>query len=159
MSRQEAWRRILGIETVTPNKHMVRGTEGEEEARNEYEAVTGLLVQETGFWVHPEHPWLGASPDGLVGEDGLVEIKRPWTLPVRVPVRNRIQMYVQMLCTGRVWCDYFAFDGRDHFLQRVYRPSPATSSLQGLVRALKLFHEQYVVTNTEPPRKKRRTKR
>jgi len=57
------------------NADMQRGTEKEPIARAAYEAHTGTFVTQTGFWLHPEIPYFGASPDGLAGE-GLIEINR-----------------------------------------------------------------------------------
>jgi predicted phage-related endonuclease len=61
----------------------------------------------------------GASPDGLVGEDGLLEIKCPNTathietlLSQSVPGKYNTQMQFQMACTGRQWCDFVSFDNR-----------------------------------------------
>ena len=56
------------------------GIDHEAEAREAYEAATGEMVDLVGFIPHPDIPWFGASPDGLVGSDGLVEIKCPQTV-------------------------------------------------------------------------------
>jgi exodeoxyribonuclease (lambda-induced) len=95
------------------------GTEHEDEAREEYELATGEFVQQTGFVPHPSIAYLGASPDGLVGEDGLIEIKCPSSLThiqrVRagvVPDEYKPQMLVQLLCTGRKWVDFVDYDPR-----------------------------------------------
>ena len=95
------------------------GTETEPQARMAYEIITGATVVETGFVLHPEIAGFGASPDGLIGEDGLIEIKCPNTathidtlLADKVPTKYIIQMHVQMLCTGRAWCDFVSFDPR-----------------------------------------------
>jgi putative phage-type endonuclease len=95
------------------------GTETEPQARMAYEIVTGATVVETGFVLHPEIAGFGASPDGLIDEDGLIEIKCPNTathidtlLNDKVPGKYITQMHVQMLCTGRKWCDFVSFDPR-----------------------------------------------
>lgn len=97
---------------------MMRGTEMEPIARSAYEIETGLIVIETGFHLHPEIN-LGASPDGLIGDDGLLEIKVPNTaqhvdfLRTRTPDNKyQLQMLCQMACTGREWCDFVSFDDR-----------------------------------------------
>lgn len=149
-SRQKAWRAING-ETYAGNKHTSWGTEFEAQARSDYEAFSGNLVTETGFWVSPEHDWLGASPDGLIGTDGLVEVKCPGNLPEKIPIHHRIQMLVQLLVTGRKWCDYFCWTHADSFCSRVH-----LAGGWGLIQKLQQFREQFVLTNTEPPRKKRR---
>jgi putative phage-type endonuclease len=95
------------------------GTETEPQARAAYEVMTGRDVVEVGFIQHPTIGGFGASPDGLVGDDGLIEIKCPNTathietlLAEKVPSKYIIQMQVQMLCTGRSWCDFVSFDPR-----------------------------------------------
>ena len=95
------------------------GTETEPQARMAYEIITGNQVTETGFVLHPQIEGFGASPDGLVGEDGLVEIKCPNTnthintlLDEKIPQKYIVQMHVQMICTQRDWCDFVSFDPR-----------------------------------------------
>lgn len=101
------------------NDAMQRGTDLEPQARAMYEFHTGLSVVETGFIPHPTIANCGASPDGLVGEDGLVEIKVPNSATHIAmlrgsPIDDRYlkQMHLQMLCAGRSWCDYVSFDDR-----------------------------------------------
>lgn len=104
---------------------MQRGTELEPAARSVYEANTGIFVQEVGFIPHPSISGLGASPDGLVCDDGLIEIKAPNTathvefLRTEKPDnRYQWQMLCQMECTGRAWCDFVSYDDRmPHALQ------------------------------------------
>lgn len=95
------------------------GTEAEPLARAAYEAETGFLVVETGMVPHPRIPMAGASPDGLVGADGLLEIKCPETkahiatiLSGAVPSQYVPQMQWQMACTDRQWVDFVSFDPR-----------------------------------------------
>jgi putative phage-type endonuclease len=109
------------------------GTEQEPFARAAYEIATGQIVDECGFVPHPTIANAGASPDGLVGTDGLVEIKCPNTagmidalLTQTVPGKYNAQMQMQMACTGRAWCDYAVFDPRmptkaQLFIKRVPR--------------------------------------
>lgn len=92
------------------------GTETEPLARSAYEAETGFSVDEVGFCQHPNIERSGASPDGLVGKDGLVEIKCPkvathlaYLIADVVPVAYKNQMMFQMACTGRDWCDFVSF--------------------------------------------------
>lgn len=98
---------------------MLRGTELEPAARACYEAESGLLVVECGLVLHPEIDGLGASPDGLVGDDGLLEIKAPNTATHIEFIRTgkpkseyQWQMLCQMACTGRQWCDFVSYDDR-----------------------------------------------
>ena len=101
------------------NAAMQWGTDTEPQARAAYEFLTGNDVQEVGFVDHPSISMAGASPDGLVGDDGLLEIKCPNTathidtiLSGSVPDKYRKQMLWQMACTGRAWCDFVSFDPR-----------------------------------------------
>lgn len=101
------------------NADMQRGTEKEPIARAAYEAHTGEFVTQTGFWLHPTIEWLGASPDGLVGDDGLIEIKCPRTSTHlkyckdnKPPTQYKRQMIIQLMCTGRKWVDFVSFDDR-----------------------------------------------
>jgi len=109
------------------------GTDTEPQARAAYELMTGRDVIEVGFIKHPTINGLGASPDGLVGDNGLIEIKCPNTathietlLAEKVPSKYITQMHVQMICTGRDWCDFVSFDPRlpgdmSFWMQRVHR--------------------------------------
>lgn len=101
------------------NAAMAWGTETEPQARAAYEFLTDRDVTETGFVLHPIITSFGASPDGLVGIDGLLEIKCPNTathietlLSEAVPPKYLTQMHAQMACTGRAWCDFVSFDPR-----------------------------------------------
>ena len=101
------------------NAAMEHGVTQEPFARAAYEAAQGVMVEEVGFVRHPTIEWAGASPDGLVGDDGLVEIKCPNTstmietlLSQKVPSKYITQMQFQMACTGRKWTDYVVFDPR-----------------------------------------------
>ena len=92
------------------------GTETEPLARSAYEAETGFSVDEVGLCQHPSIERSGASPDGLVGNDGLVEIKCPkvathlaYLIADVVPAAYKNQMMWQMACTGRDWCDFVSF--------------------------------------------------
>ena len=98
------------------NAHMAFGTEMEPLARSAYEAETGFSVDEVGFCQHPTIERAGASPDGLVGDSGLVEIKCPkvathlaYLIAGVVPVGYKNQMMWQMACSGRDWCDFASF--------------------------------------------------
>jgi putative phage-type endonuclease len=101
------------------NAAMAWGTATEDEARAAYEFQAGVVVETVGFLAHPSLAMCGASPDGLVGNDGLVEIKCPNTathidtlLGGSVPAKYVTQMLWQMACTGRAWCDFVSYDPR-----------------------------------------------
>ena len=112
---------------------MQHGTETEPQARMAYEAETGLMVTEVPMIEHQLIEMAGASPDGYVGDDGLVEIKCPNTsthiatlMADKAPSQYIPQMQWQMACTGRAWCDFVSFDPRmpedmQLFIKRVPR--------------------------------------
>lgn len=95
------------------------GIEHEPIARALYEVSKGVDVEQVGFILHPEIKMTGASPDGLIGDKGLIEIKCPNTanhidylLGGTAPAEYHRQMLWQMECTGRVWCDFVSYDPR-----------------------------------------------
>lgn len=101
------------------NAAMVWGTNTEPFARAAYCSAKGVSVEEVGFVPHPTLDDAGASPDGLVGEEGLLEIKCPLTsthmnmiLEQEIPTKYHVQMQWQMACTGRLFCDFVSFDPR-----------------------------------------------
>ena len=124
------------------NDFMDWGNLQEPFARAAYEAATNVLVDEVGMITHPRIEMSGASPDGLVGDDGLVEIKCPKTathietlLSKTVPGKYNIQMQWQMACTDRSWCDFVSFDprmpdGLQMFLKRVPRDDALIRTLE-----------------------------
>lgn len=124
------------------NAAMQWGTEKEPDARAAYEFRTDVSVSEIGFAVHPTIDASGASPDGLVGDDGLVEIKCPNTathletlLGQDVPAKYLTQMQWQMACTARQWCDFVSFDPRlpesmRLFVKRVKRDDTRINELE-----------------------------
>lgn len=101
------------------NAAMQRGTDLEPVARSAYEVDRGVMVIETGSVDHPSIEGFSASPDGLAGDDGLVEIKAPNTSTHvdflqtgKIDQKYIWQMQAQMACTGRKWCDFVSFDDR-----------------------------------------------
>jgi len=112
--------RITGVkEEGFTNGFMAWGTDQEPEARRRYESEKGILVQEIGFVDHPTIPMSGASPDGLVGSEGILEIKCPSTkthietlLADKIPPQYVAQVQWQMACTKRSWADFVSFDPR-----------------------------------------------
>ena len=101
------------------NTAMQWGTDHEPMARAEYELLRGQIVDTVGFVPHPTIVNAGASPDGLVGDKGLIEIKCPNTathidtlLTRKIPEKYLFQMLWQMTCTGRDWCDFVSYDPR-----------------------------------------------
>lgn len=96
------------------NEWMQRGTELEPEARAWYEFERDVKVLNGGFFEYND--WIGASPDGLVGEDGLLEIKCPkystlmnYLMNKELPKNYYYQVHGQMLVSDRQWCDFIAY--------------------------------------------------
>ena len=122
------------------------GTDQESEARMAYMFRTDSDVELAGFVAHPTIEMSGASPDGYVGADGLVEFKCPNTathietlLTGVIPGRYETQMFWQMACTGRAWCDFASFDPRMPeemrlFVKRVPRDDARVAELEEEVR-------------------------
>jgi putative phage-type endonuclease len=140
--------RLTGQPTETfTSAAMQHGTETEPQARAMYTLTTGHSVDEVGFVPHPLIDMAGASPDGLVGELGLVEIKCPQpTEHIRVLTGGAIkpgyvlQMLWQMECTGREWCDFVSFnpdlpDDLQLHIQRVEYDSEKAAEITGAVRS------------------------
>lgn len=140
---------LLAVERLTgrpvetyQNDAMRRGNELEGEARDAYSFSTGNPVQESGFVVNDALPHTGCSPDGLVGDGGLVEIKCPASMAKHLDaLRNgahaqeyRWQLQHQMLVTERQWVDAVSYDPRfpEHLqlaIVRVHRDDEAIQSL------------------------------
>jgi putative phage-type endonuclease len=110
--------RVTGRPTETfTSAAMSYGTDTEPMARAVYEMETGIDVVEVGFIAHPTIEWSGASPDGLVGDSGLIEIKCPQPKKHIANLMGgcidrgyMLQMQWQMECTGRDWCDFVSFN-------------------------------------------------
>lgn len=129
------------------NAAMQWGTDKEPEARAYYEFRSDAEVALVAFVDHPTIGMTGASPDGLVGDDGLIELKCPNTathietlLGDEIPAKYVTQMQWQMACTGRKWCDFASYDPRlpesmRLFVKRVNRDDTRIAELEKLVEA------------------------
>ena len=129
------------------NAAMAWGTETEPQARSMYEFMRDCDVVEVGTVLHPTIEMACASPDGLVGDDGLIEIKCPNTsthietlLGDSIAGKYITQMQWQMACTGRQWCDFVSFDPRmpgdmQILVKRVPRDDAMIASLEEQVSA------------------------
>ena len=133
------------------NAAMAWGTAQESDARNAYAFYADCDVVETGFVPHPGILLTGASPDGLVGDDGLVEIKAPSTathietlLSGTVADKYVKQMQWQMACCDRQWCDFASYDPRMPddlrlFVKRVSRDADMIADME--IEVIKFLHE------------------
>lgn len=143
------------------NAAMQWGTDQEPHARAAYSFLHDVDVEEIAFVDHPEIAMSGASPDGLVGVDGLVEFKCPNTathldtlLSETVPGKYITQMQWQMACTGRAYCDFASFDPRlppsmQLFVKRVERDASLILDLETEVSAFLAEIDAKVAALTE----------
>lgn len=138
--------RLTGVKSEGyVNGAMQHGIDTEPQARFAYEFHCDVSVVQVGFIEHPRIGMTGASPDGLVGDDGLVEIKCPsiathidTLLTGAIAEKYITQMQWQMACTGRAWCDFVSFDNRmpesmSIFIQRVARDDARIKQLEAEV--------------------------
>lgn len=124
------------------NDAMKWGTATEAEARTAYQFHADCDVEPSGFVPHPSIEMTGASPDGLVGDDGLLECKCPNTsthietlLSGKVPSKYVTQIMWQLACTDRKWCDFVSYDPRlpermRLFTMRVHRDEKRIGELE-----------------------------
>ena len=139
------------------NEAMQHGVDTEPQARMAYESAKNVLVDELGFCDHSTIANFGVSPDGLVGQDGLIEIKCPNSkthidtlLSKKAPSKYIPQMMAQMACTGRKWCDFVSFDPRlpedlQLFVVRVDRDDQYIANLEKEVSAFLAEVDETVV--------------
>lgn len=167
---------ILGLSPfATPAdvmRRMVRDYHGEESefkgniatehgTKNEPNALADFAMQhgdydECGFFVHPDFEWLGASPDGLVGDDGMVEIKCPYGLrhataegefkPISKQMHYYAQMQYQMFCTGRKWCKFYQWSP---YADKCELVNFDPSFIEDTLPQLKAFYDEYI-ENVKP---------
>ena len=112
--------RLTGVaESGFTSAAMQHGIDTEAAARAAYGFMQDVEVVEAPFVLHPRLAWSGASPDGFVGDDGLIEIKCPNTATHittlrggEIPDKYIKQMQWQMACAEKDWCDFVSFDPR-----------------------------------------------
>lgn len=136
-------------------KSLKWGIEVEPFARHAYEVETGLIVQKAGFITHPDYPFAGASPDGLIGRDGGLESKCPISKTIHLArfrhgmeEEHMPQVQGAMWVTGRQWWDFISYDPRPKgkyerfrlYIQRIERDE---SFIQNLEKEV-LYAEQLV---------------
>jgi len=156
LASREAYMMELATEILTgesapffENEAMRHGTATEPIARGVYEAETGQWVTEVGF-KYSEEDKMGASPDGLIEEDGSIEIKCPNTSTLlklkasgEINPKHLVQMNVVMLVWDRQWCDYFVYDPRlpsnNYFMRRIERKETV---VDGIKTEVLKFHEE-----------------
>lgn len=146
---------LLAVERLTgecvqtyQNGAMARGIELEAEARDAYSFEHGVAVAESGYIPSPDIARCGCSPDGLLGDDGLLEIKCPASMQKHLDalragshaVEYRWQLQHQLMVTGRVWVDIASYDprfpaGLQMAVKRVERDEKAIAELRKEIEA------------------------
>ena len=121
------------------------GTEFEPIARSAYEIATESMVDTVGFVLHPTFDFAGSSPDGLVGDDGGLELKCPkttthikWLMDGGVPEEHQAQCLWNMICCERQWWDFMSYDprmpeGRKIFIVRMNRDEARIAEIEAEV--------------------------
>lgn len=124
------------------SRDMDHGVENEPYARAAYEISESVMVDEIGMAIHPTMDFASASPDGLVGDDGCIEIKCPrtathleWKMAGVVPEEHIPQMMWVMACCERKWADFISFDPRlpqrlRFFLARLHRDEKRIAEME-----------------------------
>ena len=121
------------------------GTDNEPDAAFFYGAVRQEHPTECGIFEHPKIQRALASPDRMIGDDGLIEIKCPksathvdYLLNEYIPLEYELQIDWQLACTGRQWCDFVSFDPRmpahcRMYVQRHHRNEAAIEAIENMV--------------------------
>ncbi len=166
---------ILGLSPFTTSKDVMRrmvresngyeseflgnvatnyGTANEPVATFDFTLETDLQVTETGFHVHPNYDWLGASPDGFVGDDAVIEIKCPYGkrnssdfTSIHEQLHYMAQIQYEMFCTGRKKCYFFQWSPKGTMLEVVEFNQ---SFIDGTLPRLKEFYEQFLLELENP---------
>lgn len=161
MNREGAMRRMVRDALGEPpeftgNMATEYGKSKEDGACVEYHMEHMRYPSKCGFFVHPIETWLGASPDRVVGNDGLLEIKCPFSLravvdPVFKPISDQphyhAQIQVQLFVTGRAWCDFYQWAPHGAKLERV--EASAEWIAENLPK-LKAFHDEFLEALKDP---------
>ena len=141
------------------NKDIENGNEREPLAREFYEFITGEKVREVGFCFKDEKRNVGCSPDGLIGDDGLIEIKCPkastligYRRKKKIPTAYVHQIQSQLWIMGRQWCDFLAWHPKiKHFQIRVERDEKYIAILEDQIGKFNLkLIEATIEAGNEP---------
>ena len=151
--------RITGVPVeyrITPP--MQWGIDNEGDAKAFYQVLYDVQIEEVGFIPHPDMDFAGASPDGLVGTDGLIEVKCMETVnhlraidAGEVPEYYVDQCQWQMACTGRQWCDLVIYDPRlpDDLQMRRFRIRRDEDRIKDIESEVRKFNQEIesIITN------------
>ena len=124
-SRNKTLKEITGKEEWKGSVEACQwGTMNERNAIKDYMIRTGNVVRSKGFFTHPDYEWLGGSPDGLVGDEGIIEVKCPFYHKVpheRIPPHYLCQVNGLMQILDKQWCDFISWTPSAMRIYRVYR--------------------------------------
>jgi len=144
--------RLTGVKSDSfSNAAMQWGVETEAQAIAAYEFLNDAEVSRISFADHPEIEFSGASPDGLVGDEGLIEVKCPNTathidylVTQKVPKKYLDQMQWQMACLGKEWCDFMSFDPRmpEHLNKLIIRIERDNKYINEMNKEVVLFNKE-----------------
>lgn len=166
-----AMERIAGkpLDQAFETWQMRRGTELEPEARMAYEMATGLLAGESGIILTDDHTF-GYSSDGMVQDDGLIEIKCPtncqkigtiWSDPEHAVDEYIDQIQGGLWITGRKWCDFIMYCpwlepiGKELFIRHIKRDDDYIEQLEADLLAFDKLVNEYVERINETPANQR----
>jgi predicted phage-related endonuclease len=142
------------LSEFTGNVATEYGNMNERLARFDYELKTGATVETTGFHTHDYDDWLGASPDGFIGSNALVEFKCPFGLrnggefkSIDVQWHYYAQMQIQMYVTNRTECDFVQWHKDGLKIELVKRD---TEYLNEILPVLEAFYNDYLIEREEP---------
>ena len=155
-SRLEALNRAMGLSKFEGNDATRWGTAHESDGILAYSAHTGNLVDQTGLHVHPTTTWLAGSPDGLVGTEGIIEVKCPFyrkkdgtRVHKEVPLYYYMQMQMCLEITGRKWCDFISWHPDTYVVYRVWHDPGLHDSM--MPHYIKFFSAMQRMAVTPPP--------
>ena len=128
VTRNVAFKRAIGTDKFEGNEATNWGNNNENNALVDYQVATGNIVEPTGLHIHEHHTWIAGSPDGLVGTEGMIEIKCPFywkknnrgRLHRSVPLHYYLQMNACLEIAKRTWCDYVCWAPEGMLMYRTY---------------------------------------
>ena len=126
------------------------GTRNESVALEAYQESTGQIVFETGQFNHPEFDWVAASPDGLIGRSGIVEVKCPVSKKIKTISESPhyyAQVQLQLHCSSREWCDFIVWTPDEMHVERVDRDG---EWLADNISELYAFHDEVMTIMSNP---------
>jgi len=133
------------------SKEMLWGLQQEPFARAAYEMHAAVFVDQVGFVISPDYDFFGCSPDGYIGDDGMLQIKCPnttthlgWLMGGVIPAEHVPQMVAEMAVTGRKWVDFVSFDPRlpEHLQLFVKRYHRNEKHIDGMITEVVHFHRE-----------------